>query len=422
MVDLEQSWFINRLTGKKSIERTKTMECDEIHSLFMEFQNRVNNQVKKSILPSDYYLNNTNRKPWPNGQGRVFTYPSYERAGLGAAFLGFTPIPAASAGTTCDIPTVEIPNAASTVRSVTLYQSATRTPTFCLRDLEFEWQISQQLSNSVQNMTDATKFNWSQELQNRYIDIAGNKLIYTTDIPTAATWSAIAPTSPLDWDILDYVYEQLRYIATPMDFAGQDEEGKVVLTAVGGYDSFNQLKLQDSNFRADLLAVASGGQETKTLLGSPGMPKGKTFRGWKFETVQFDPRYDLVEGEWVQRFPYELQAATNGQKLEPSTEYKQAGYSDIVVHSKSVFDHLVPAKPQNRNGYDWSDEVDWAGIHKWKKLPEDPDCNPDGSKGYWRSVYAYGPQVQRPDLGWVIRVKRCPRTFGNFACNTVASA
>lgn len=408
------------------------MDCAELHDIFENFENRVANDIRKEILPSDFFINNIKRKPWLDNQGRTFSYRTYDRSGLAGAFLPFTPI-ASYPDSTCQIPTTEVPNFASTLRTVTLFEHATNTTNFCLRDLEFDHQITEQLLISVKNMGDATRFNWSQELMNKYVDLSGKKTVYTPDVPTSETvydgstpdanrgWLAVAPTSPLDWAILDYVYNEQSYIATPADYAGTDEEGKVVLVVVGGYDTFNQLKNQDSNFRGDLLAVTSGGvNEQRTLIGSPGMPK-KVYRGWKFETIRFDARYDLVNGTWVQRFPYEAMQASHGTKLEVSQLYKDANYTDVIVFSQGVFDHLVPKAPSSKAGYEWNADVDWTGQHKWRKLPIEKGCNDDGSLGYWRSTYAYGPQLQRPDLGWVIRVQRCKPEFGQFACSVPGS-
>jgi hypothetical protein len=398
------------------------MDCDTIHNLFMNFENRVNNNVRKRILQSDFFINNVPRKPWPKGQGRQFSYPSYDRAGLAAGFLPFTAIPAYGEGSTCEIPAVEVPNFASSLRNATLHHSSTNTPDFCLMDLEYDWQIAAQLDVTIVNMTDATKFNWGQELMRQYVIQAGNKLIYTPDLPTSSSWLATAPTSGLDWDVLGYVYQEAYSIAMDDDYAGTDEEGKVVLQAVGEFEVFDHLKSLDSNERADINAVIQGGSTTeqRTLIGSRGLPK-KTYRGYVFETIKFAPRYDLVAGVWKQRFPWLLEAKTNGYGLEIDPLYKNAGYTDVIIFSKKVFDHLVPAPPQDRSGYNWDGEVDWLGRHKWVKLPVSKDCNPDGSKGFWRSTYGYGPQTQRPDLGWAIRVKRCGRTYGQFSCETIGS-
>jgi hypothetical protein len=271
-------------------------------------------------------------------------------------------------------------------------------------------------------MAEATRLNWEQELANRYIALAGNKLIYTADVPTANTWGSIAPAYPLDWAVLDYVYEQLRYIVTPEDVAGIDEEGKAVLTAVGEYEVFNGLKLQDENFRADLRFMNAANEGPQVLVGSPGLPAGRSFRGYKLETVQFAPRYDLVGGTWVQRYPYKLETCTDGCGLEVDPLYKEANYTDVVIFSKSVFDHLVPAPKNLPNGYEYSLDRDWTGEHRWRKVSIDKESNPDGFKGWWRSVYAYGPQLQRPDLGFVIRVQRCKKTFGEITCGVPGSA
>jgi hypothetical protein len=410
------------------------MTSDVLHDIFINFEARVANEVRKKILYSDFYSRSVTRKPWMAGQGRTFTYPTFERAGLSGSFLPFSPIAAYGTGTTCDIPTVEANNFSATIRSVTLYQAATNTQDICLRDLEFDYQIEQQLSISVQNMAEATRLNWEQELANRYIDLSGNKLIYTADVPTThgnsltnpsdpnKGWGATAPAYPLDWSVLDYVYEQLRYIVTPEDVAGIDEEGKAVLTAVGEYEAFNGLKLQDENFRADLRFMNAANEGPQVLVGSPGLPAGRSFRGYKFETVQFAPRYDLVGGTWVQRYPYKLEQKTNGNGLEVDPLYKDANYTDVVIFSKSVFDHLVPAPKNLPNGYEYSLDRDWTGEHRWRKVSIDKESNPDGFKGWWRSVYAYGPQLQRPDLGFVIRVQRCKKTFGEITCGVPGSA
>jgi hypothetical protein len=401
------------------------MDCDTLHDIFINFESRVANEVRKKILYSDFYSRSVQRKPWMAGQGRTFTYPTFERAGLSGSFLPFSPIAAYGEGSTCDIPTVEAKNFAATIRSVTLYQAATDTPDICLRDLEFDYQIEQQLAISVQNMAEATRLNWEQELANRYIALSDNKVIYNADVPTDSTWGVQVPAYPLDWAVLDYVYEQLRYIVTPEDVAGVDEEGKAVLVAVGEYEAFNQLKLQDSNFRADLRYMNAANQGPQILVGSPGLPAGTSFRGYKFETVQFAPRYDLVGGSWVQRFPYKLEQAGEGpdaQKLEIDPLYKDANYTDVVIFSKSVFDHLVPAPKNLPYGYEYALDRDWTGEHRWRKLPIDKTCNPDGFKGWWRSTYAYGPQIQRPDLGYVIRVQRCKKTFGQITCGVPGSA
>lgn len=398
------------------------MSAEVLHNIFINFEARVANEVRKKILYSDFYSRSVTRKPWMAGQGRTFTYTTFERAGLSGTFLPFTPIAAWNTGTTCDIPTVEANNFAATVRSVTLYQAATDTANLCLRDLEFDYQIEQQLAISVQNMAEATRLNWEQELANRYIALSDNKVVYNADVPTKKAWAADTPAYPLDWAILDYVYEQLRYIVTPEDVAGVDEEGKAVLTAVGEYEAFNGLKLQDANFRADLRYMNAANEGPQVLVGSPGMPAGRSFRGYKFETVQFAPRYDLVGGTWVQRYPYKLEQATSGQKLEIDPLYVEANYTDVVIFSKSVFDHLVPAPKNLPYGYEYSLDRDWTGQHQWRKLPIDKTENPDGFKGWWRSTYAYGPQLQRPDLGFVIRVQRCKKTFGEIECGVPGSA
>lgn len=393
------------------------MDPELINDLFLSYEQRVSSDVTKAILPSDFYVREVPREAWPEAAGKSYTAASYQRAGLPGTFLPFSAVGAVA----CIIPTVEASNFAADTRSVTLYQAATNTPDFCLSDIEHIHDAARQLSISGENMSRATRFNWGQEFQNRFIAECDNKLIYTDDAATstATAWGATAPTHSLDWQILAFVRQELRFIMEPKDAAGVDEEGEIVLSLVGESEIFDALKNLDTNTRGDIRAHMSGGAGGKiatTLLNSPGMPTGTVFRGFKFERIQFAPRYDLVAGVWVQRFPWKAEAALTGQKLEIDPLYKNAAFTDVVVFSKSTFTAMIPPAPKSRNGYEWKIAIDWTGMHKWKLHPLNKVTNPDENIGFWRSVYSYGPDARRPDLGYVIRVKRCGFNFGEIDC------
>jgi hypothetical protein len=46
----------------------------------------------------------------------------------------------------------------------------------------------------------------------------------------------------------------------------------------------------------------------------------------------------------------------------------------------------------------------------------DRTTNIDGNIGFFRALYAYGPKIERPDLGFVIRHRRCQRALDLVAC------
>ena len=401
------------------------MPCEAIADIFIQFSQLVPSEVSKTITFSDFYIKNVPRSAWRDGAGNEYSYPVYQRSGLPDTFQPFEDITTIETSGDCYPPAVEVPDFASETLVVTLKQSATNTRDICLARLQNDFDIESQLANSVQQLRNATVFTWAQELQNRYIATVDNKVIYDTNGFTSdTTWLPVQAAYPLDWAILEKVYEELRYIAQPEDAAGIDEDGRMVFQLVGEFESFQNLKLQDSNFRDDLRFQNASDKGPNELVSAPGISSGKSYRGFKFETVQFAPRYDFVNGAYVQRYPYKQQATDsgNGTKLEVDPRYKNAAYTDIAVFIKNVFHHLVP-KPKNLPyGYNYSLAQDWTGEFRWRMLPIDKECNPDGNKGFWRAVYSYGPQILRPDLGFVIRVQRCRPNYGQIGCTSPASA
>lgn len=396
------------------------MDCDIINDIFIEFQQLVPSEVSKQITYSDFYIKNVPRRPWLDKAGREYSYPVFQRSGLPETFLPFEKI---TEGTACDPNSVEVPDFASTNKTVTLYNAAVNTRDICLSELQYDWQIESQLANVVQNLAHATVFTWSQELQNRYIAECGNKIINDAGGFNTRdnTWLPVVPTGPLNWNMLDAIYQDLRYIAQPDDACGIDEDSRMVFQLVGEYEQFQQLKMMDSNFRDDLRAQRDGNVGPNELLGGLGITSSKTYRGWKFETVQFAPRYDFINGAWVQRYPYKHVNKTNGVGLEVDERYKNAGYTDVVVFVKNVFHHLVPRPMNLPRGYNYSIDQDWTGEFRWRMLPIDKQCNPDGNKGWWRAVFNYGPQSLREDLGYTIRVQRCGYGAPAFTCGLPSS-
>lgn len=398
------------------------MPCEAISDIFIQFSQLIPSEVSKNITFSEFFIKTVPRRTWRDGVGNEYSYPIYQRSGLPNTFQPFEDIINIETSGDCYPPAVEVPDFASETRTVTLKQSAINTRDICLARLQNDFDIESQLANSVLQLRNATLFTWEQELQNRYSAVVNNKVIYDVNGYTVDnTWLPVPAAYPLDWAILQKIYEEIRYIAAPEDACGIDSDGRMVFQLVGEFEAFQNLKLLDGNFRDDLALQNYRNEGPNELLGTPGISSTKTYRGFKFESVQFAPRYDFISGAYVQRYPYKQEAKTNGTGLEVDPRYKNAKYTDIALFVKNVFHHLVP-KPKNLpQGFTYGIEQDWTGEFRWRMLPLDKECNPDQNKGFWRAVFSYGPQVLRPDLGFVIRVKRCAPAYGQISCASPVS-
>jgi hypothetical protein len=148
------------------------------------------------------------------------------------------------------------------------------------------------------------------------------------------------------------------------------------------------------------------------MLGAPGL--SGVYRGYRFFTIEFPPRYDFVGGAWVRREPFSSTQAYKGDKWEVSDAYRNAEYTDTVIYHADVLKVLIP-KPKTRAPMTYNPQYSWSGEFVWRNIP-DRDCNVDGNTGFFRALFAYGPKVERPDLGFVVRHKRCQRALDLVAC------
>ncbi|MEI6870664.1 MAG: hypothetical protein WCL08_00140 [Verrucomicrobiota bacterium] len=392
--------------------------CAQANNEFIEFSMLLPSFVSKNIQADDFYIKKMVRGDFNNEAGKTYTYPIFGRGVVvGDSFAPFTEI--TGEATACDRPTQTI-QFGSKNGSVTPRAYSQQTELLCLSDLQYYWQLNAQLANTVKQMGAISKFTWSQEYQNVYIQLVQNKLIADADKTTGsgATFPAVAPTSPLTWGILAYVYQKLIIRYGRDGAAGFDPDDRPIFHIVGDTATFNTLKLQDSNVRDDVRwAFATHKAENDPLLATPGLSQQIAWRGWKFNTVDFPARYDLVDGVYVQRFPMATIAGSNGSEWDINPLWENAAYTASVVFLDNVMKHLV-VKPTNfPDGYKWAAAQNWAGEFLWKNEAVTRSCNPNGDKGWWQANYVWGAQgLRTDDLGYAIMHKRCGDVDDIYTC------
>ncbi len=122
--------------------------------------------------------------------------------------------------------------------------------------------------------------------------------------------------------------------------------------------------------------------------------------------MQFPPRYDIVTGAYVQRYPYSAEDATRGEKWIVNDLYKDAVYEDTAIYHADVMRVLIPKPMGTVGSMSYLQSYSWAGEFVWRNIPS-RECNIDGNIGFFRALFAYGIKLERPDLGYVIRHLRC---------------
>ena len=403
----------------------EVLSLEDVNNEFILFSQLLPSFVSKKIQGDDFYIKNIVKADWQDGAGRTWSYPIFQRGVVkGDTFAPFTEIDATGATSTGNRPTQQL-SFGSKNGTVTPRQYSQQTDDYCLADLQYDWQIEQQLKNVVTQMAQITRFTWSQEYQNVYISMAGHKVIANSDRTTAyqsLTFPSVTPTAPLTWGILETVYQDLILKFGREGAAGYDPDDRPIFNVVGDTNTFQQLKLQDPNFRDDIRwAYSTHKAEGDPLLSTPGIQARTAYRGWKFNIVDFPARYDFVNGAYVQRFPYITENATTAHAWEISPLFKEAAYTATVVFLDNVMKHLV-VKPTNfPDGFKWGAQQNFAGEFLWALDARNKVTNPNADKGWWQANYVWGPQgLRNDDLAYAIMHNRCQPADDIYACTPPA--
>lgn len=410
------------------------MACPALENLFLDHAMLVRNDVVKSIIDTDFYIKQLKKEPWLDGNGYQYSYPIYERSMVTKAVtdpdfftdfatLNTSPVagdnnlPSTNA---CNVVGYNIDSFGVSTKTASLKKSAINSPDICLDDLKFQWQVMDQIKNVTRILSENSKWVWSQTYQSEYIAAAANKItarLGMTGLNASATFDASTPpTSQLTFGILEEIHQDLGFNGGSINPTARLDDGTPVYTAVGSNYTFTRLKKSNDNTRNDFrYFTAGGGSEQDILVGKIGLGS-KIYHGFKFQTVQFPPRYTITGGAYVRVYPYASSNATRGKKWDVQDAYKQAIYEDTAIYHDDVLHVLIPKPGGNVGGMTYQQPYSWAGEFVWRNIP-DRNCNIDGNIGFFRALFAYGIKLERPDLGYVVRHLRCTNIFDLAACS-----
>lgn len=497
-----------------------------IQKLFKEHAGLIRNNVAKNITNSDFYLKHLSKEPWLDGQGTQYSYPIYERIlpTTPVTFSTWTSSNNEAGGQCLNNAGQSLDRFGITLRQTTLKRAALNSPDICLDDLQFAWQVEDQVRNIIRVLTENTRWVWTNAYQDEYLNsiatancfvvqkgsssgglIAapstrnmlfanGDASVYGT---ASSAYSGVDSTKVgrLSWDVLEFIYEQMGYLGGSINPYTRVDEMTPVYALVGDRFSFYDLKMEDANVREDFRYAFEGSGNSSPMMSAPGL--SGVYRGFKFFTVEFPPRYTLMaadsinsvtvsaggssytsaptvtiaaptsgvtatatatiasgavtaititnpgsgytsvpavsfsggagsgatatavrgSGTWTRVHPFtgsSLADPSIGRAYEVSQAYKDAPYTDTVVYHADVMKVLIP-KPTGVGQLKYNPAYSWSGEFTWRNI-QDRTLNPDGSIGFFRALYAYGAKILRPELGFVIRHKRCPRVVDTYGC------
>jgi hypothetical protein len=303
---------------------------------------------------------------------------------------------------------------AQTLRTYNLQQAAINSPDICLNDLRFPVKRQEQLRNIMSVLSENTQYAWENRYRDEYVRLANynvnanqTELLAASGQTKGSFSTSNLPTSRLTQGILRYFYSRLIRDGAAQNAYGKENGAPVFLLVTSPEASDDLIKL-NADIRQDLRYA-----KPSELIQPLGVER--SYAGFYHLVDTMTPRYDFVGGAWVRRYPYATDAnASKGTRFIPNPAYFTAEYEDSIIFHPDVFTSLV-AKPISSTGAMAFDPQSYRGDFRWRNIPS-RDCNPDGTIGFFRAIFSSGSKPVRPELGVVIRHKRCAADFGLVGC------
>jgi len=297
----------------------------------------------------------------------------------------------------------------------------------CLQDLKDAANAPYVVDRFVDGLDDVTGFIMMDEIQTRYTEGAGNKVVVLTGnaasdpVSSGTTFPSVAPTGTLTYNRFKQAWVNLQYASQGQGPA--QVGGNNIYTVFLSWEARENLIRQDQSIREDI------------RFGDPVMlldPMGREvqpYRDFVFETIMYPKRWNFVGGTWVEVFPFSADAdpTTIGDNAEVSSAYKNATYEDAYIFNTMAFKLAVPELPPITWGNKRITFAPQNYMGQWKFIN---DVGVNCSNGTTTLTNAFRDQVwpvarfelgsvyPRPELAYVFRFRRCG--FGNdsITCST----
>lgn len=308
------------------------------------------------------------------------------------------------------------------------------TPCISLDDLKFDHMVTEQITQTVNQLTQVT----DEVLSNRaryecarlmpqiscrpgFVN-GGNGIQGITDTTTDVNKAGVpVPTSTIQQSILDtlYIYLLRQGGGSPGSRAG-------MMDGVPQLNFICSKEASDALIRA-YTSTAGVGIASDFHFADPGellKPLGVTraYRGYVHIIDAEIPRYDLVAGQMVRRLPWSMTAsgASTGQRRIYNTAYETAGYELYYVKPNDAYACAVikDSSAKDIAGASFEDHPYYYSMSFFWSNIKDNTTNILGKLGRWIGISANASHPMYPDHGMTILAKRCyaDQTFAACGC------
>lgn len=389
-------------------------ECaNQYEQLLEQLPVKFMDEVPLRLFQSDAWLAMMTRKPWLVGSGDTLTTVHTEPT-IPSDVTTWTPIQDSndSGNNQSCSPDGAIVPMASTKRTVTLEQKALDSEDICYIKTLQAFQFQRQLINNVRNFEEVIRRVQSLRIQERYSYLAGNKVIVNQNRTTTGSgeaWSTEAPTSQLTQSFLDHYYDALLN-GRGIEGAFGTSDGSPVFLLLTDRMTSNRIRLNDPDIREDFRYA-----DPRELLKPLGVKY--SYKGFAHAPLREQRRFDIVDGQWVERYKLVAAPASTGNKAVLNPLWENAEYGEsYIFHKDAVTMHYLSDGNTLGAGTKF-DPQSFMGELKFIKYYSTPGCVVDGDVGLFRARMIFGYEPNYPELGFAFRHKLCPNDIGLIDCS-----
>ena len=361
------------------------------------------------------------RGAWLDGMGVTIAAVTFERmqpdtnAGLWANIA-----PSDGDSVNACLPPTDTAVFGQTTRTYTPQHMAINTDHFCIRDIQFDWQYAEMLTNITQGFSDISEWVWANRYTSETVRLSGHQIVLQNAGPVdggGAGYPAVIPTSKLSQAFLNDVYLDLWREGADLPSGLDESTNEAVFTIIGGAQILKNILQDNPDIRNDMRYAYMGTKDDPFTPLIPGMPtRRRNFGGYIWEIDPYPRKFTFAGGVFTEIRPFVKSGTTKGSKWEQNPAYKAAPIIETIIWHEKTYQSLAvntvtnPAPGWNFNANNWMGEFSPRNI-----LHE--TCNPDGTILFWRALFADASKPVNPKVGWSILSLDCPLNLDLKDCH-----
>lgn len=387
------------------------MACPDYNALFTRETNRILPIFRERGRVRSWWAslggNGLKSEPWPEEFGDTASRNILERT-IPNRDSDWQPIAANSAVPTDEgtcVPSAAIVKTASTLRTTQLYQEAMDTDWLCVNDVRSALNFKRQVAHMLKNLSDNVTDWWEERNRSQYVALAQNKLVFNPDLPVKTNGTTLTdfplelPTSTITQKYLNRLRVILQHNAAGTDGGAYGrEDGGDVFAVIMSTDMQEALFTTSDRINRDRRYA-----EAPKLLKAYGVDR--SYQGWFHIIDNKAPRFDFVNGAWVNRPFYANSATTKGNRAVVNPDYEAAEYEMVIPFLKTIVTRMIPRSfPSAGSGASFK-PWNYAGTPMWVN-EYDRVCNKYKTNGYWSVLMQAAYMPEKIEDGWGILCKR----------------